>query len=140
MVLTSLEAGTIIDYVIAPYQGKGTGETSLFSQLFDSLSPGDLLMADRYYCTYAIIAILKLKGVHVLFKNHAQRKPDFSCGQKLGVKDHLIEWKKPQRRPVWLSDSQFKDLPDILQVRELSVNGINFTTTLIDIKKRGVGC
>jgi len=135
VVLTSMDAGTIIDYVIAPFQGKGTGETSLFSQMFDSLNPGDILMADRYYCTYAIISILNLKGVHVLFQNHAQRKPDFSCGQKLGVKDHLIEWKKPQRRPVWLSDSQYKDLPDILQVRELSVNGINYTTTLIDVKK-----
>lgn len=135
VVLTSMDAGTIIDYVIAPYQGKGTGETSLFSQMFDSLNPGDILMADRYYCTYAIITMLKLKGVHVLFQNHAQRKPDFSCGQKLGGKDHLIEWEKPQRRPVWLSDSQYKDLPDILQVRELSVNGINYTTTLIDVKK-----
>ena len=135
VVLTSLGAGTIIDYVIGPYQGKGTGETSLFSQMFDSLNPGDLLMADRYYCTYAIITMLELKGVRVLFQNHAQRKPDFSCGQKLGTKDHLIEWKKPQKKPVWLSDSQYKDLPDVLQVRELSVNGINYITTLFDVKK-----
>lgn len=133
--LTSLGAGTILDYALGPYQGKGTGETSLFSQLFDSLNPEDLLLADRYYCTYAIIALLKLKGVRVLFQNHAQRKPDFSCGQKLGTKDHLIEWEKPQRKPVWLSDTQYKALPDVLQIRELAVNGITYTTTLSDVKK-----
>ncbi len=135
VVLTSLGAGTIIDYVVGPYQGKGTGETSLFSQMFDSLNHGDLLMADRYYCTYAIITMLKLRGVYVLFQNHAQRKPDFSCGKKLGTKDHLIEWKKPLNIPRWLSKSQYKDLPDVLQVRELSVNGINYITTLLDEKK-----
>jgi len=133
--LISLGAGTIIDYALGPYQGKGTGETSLFSQLLDRLKPGDLLLADRYYCTYAIIALLVQKGVNVLFQNHAQRKPDFRCGQKLGAKDHLIEWKKPLNKPVWLSDAQYQALPDVLQIRELAVDGIVYVTTLMDPKK-----
>ena len=133
--LISLGAGTMIDYALAPYQGKGTGETSLFSQLIHRLQPGDLLLADRYYCTYAIIAMMMQNGVNLLFQNHAQRKPDFRCGQKLGARDHLIEWKKPLKKPVWLSDKQYRALPDSLQIRELAVDGIVYVTTLINPKK-----
>jgi len=41
VVLISLAAGTVIDYSLGAYQGKGTGETSLFSQLLGSLSLRD---------------------------------------------------------------------------------------------------
>ena len=69
--LTSLAAGGIINYNLGPYQGKQTGETSLFSQLINCLSLGDLLMADRYYCTFAIIALSQAKKIPVLFQIHA---------------------------------------------------------------------
>lgn len=133
--LISLGAGTILDYALGPYQGKGSGETSLFSQRLDHLKPGDLLLADRYYCTYAIIALLVQKGVNVLFQNHAQRKPDFRRGKKLGAKDHLIEWKKPPRKPVWMSHQQYQALPQVLQIRELAVDGIVYATSLMEAKK-----
>ena len=87
--LISLGAGAILDYALGPHQGKGSGETSLLSQLLGSFKPGDLLLADRYYCTYALIALLVQKNVKVLFQSHAQRKTDFRRGKKLGPKD---EW------------------------------------------------
>ena len=96
VVLIYLATGAVLDYSLGAYQGKGTGETSLLSQLFGSLSIGDLLMADRYYCTFAIIALLQASGIPVLFPIHAQKKVDFS----LGAKDPLIEWLKPKRKPV----------------------------------------
>ena len=74
VVLISLAAGTVIDYSLAAYQGKGTGETSLLSQLFGSLSLGDLLMADRYYCTFAIIALMQIAWIPLLFQIHARKK------------------------------------------------------------------
>jgi len=37
--LISLAAGTVLDYQLAPYQGKGNGETSLFASLMGSLTP-----------------------------------------------------------------------------------------------------
>jgi len=82
--LISLAAGTVIAYGIGAYQGKGTGETSLLSQLLSYLSVGDLLMADRYYCTFAIIALLQIREIPVLFQIHTRKKTDF----KLGIKDH----------------------------------------------------
>jgi len=100
--LISLSAGTVVSYAQGPYQGKGTGETSLLSQLFDDISPNDILLADRYYCTWAILVLLIAQGSHILVQNHARRKPDFRKGERLGAKDHIVEWKKPKKsRSGW---------------------------------------
>jgi hypothetical protein len=119
--LISLAAGTVIAYSLAPYQGKGTGETSLLSPLLGNLSVGDLLLADRYYCTFAIIALLQACGIPVVFQMHARKKVDFSLGVHLGAKDHLMDWKKPKLKPVWMSDQNYATLPETITVRELSV-------------------
>jgi hypothetical protein len=39
--LISLATGSVRDYAYAPYEGKGTGEASLFSNLHGSLKEGD---------------------------------------------------------------------------------------------------
>ena len=79
--LTSLAAGSVINYNLGPCRGKQTGESSLFSQLINCLSLGDLLMADRYYCTFAIIALSQAKMIPVLFQIHASKNADFRRGQ-----------------------------------------------------------
>jgi hypothetical protein len=135
LALISLATGVIIDYRHGPYQGKGTGETSLFSQMFNALLTGDLLLADRYYCTFAIIALLQAKGIPVLFPLHANKKADFRQGSKLGAKDHVIEWKKPKRKPVWMTTQDYADLPEIISVREFRVKGVVYVTTLLNAKQ-----
>jgi len=45
----SLYAGTILDFAIGPYKGKGTGENGLLRKLWDAFSPGDIAVADRCY-------------------------------------------------------------------------------------------
>ena len=135
LALISLATGVIIDYRHGPYQGKGTGETSLFSQMLNSLLTGDLLLADRYYCTFAIIALLQAQGIPVLFPLHANKKADFRLGSKLGAKDHLVEWKKPQRKPVWMTTLDYADLPEIISVREFRVKGVVYVTTLLNAKQ-----
>lgn len=130
--LISLSVGTVMDYAISPYQGKGTGETSLFNQLMKTLSKGHLLLADRYYCTYAIVALLLDAQVPVLIRNHARKKSDFQRGIKLGIKDHLIEWHKPPKKPVWMSQAAYGNLPPLIQVREFAKAGIVYVTTLME--------
>lgn len=132
--LISLAAGTVMAYRLGTYQGKGTGETSLLSQLLGNLSVGDLLLADRYYCTFAIVALLQQRGIPVLFQMHANKKVDFSQGVSLGAKDHLVGWKKPKRKPVWMSDQDYATLPETITVRELAVDGVAYATTLLDSK------
>ena len=43
---------------MGPYSGKETGETALLRSLLGSFSAGDLLVADRYYCSFLMIALL----------------------------------------------------------------------------------
>ncbi len=79
--LISLSCGTVVDFALAPCKGKLTGELSLFSKMLGSLSKRDLILADRYYCTFGLIALLQQRGVPAVFKNHAQRKCDFRRGK-----------------------------------------------------------
>lgn len=130
--LLSLATGACVDYALGPYQGKGSGETSLFSQLINTLGKNDLLLADRYYTTYAIIALLIQQGASLVFRQRSNVTVDFRRGQRLGEKDHLINFKKPKKKPVWMSDAAWADLPDELLIREFSVKGIVYVTTVIN--------
>jgi len=132
--LLSLATGACLNYALGPYQGKGNGESSLFSTLLDTIGENDLLIADRYYSTYAIIALMLEKRAPVLFRLHANKTVDFRVGQRLGTKDHLVQYKKPKRKPVWMSEQAFADLPDALTVREFAVNGTVYVTTLLAAK------
>ncbi len=132
--LLSLATGSCVDYAIGPYQGKGSGETSLFSRLIQSLGRQDLLLADRYYTSYANIALLMQQSTCLVFRQRSTVKSDFRRGQRLGAKDHLIPFKKPKKKPVWMSDNGWVDLPNEMLIREFSVKGIVYVTTLIESK------
>ncbi len=43
---------------MGPFKGKGGSEHALFYDLLDRLEPGDVVLADRYYCSYWLIAML----------------------------------------------------------------------------------
>ena len=45
------------------YAGKETGELALLRQLLDWLEPDAVLVADRYYCSYFMIAMLLELGI-----------------------------------------------------------------------------
>jgi hypothetical protein len=106
----------------------------LLSKLLDTLGAKDLLIADRYYCTYAIIALMLERRMPVVLRLHANKSADFRRGQRLGAKDHLVSYHKPKRKPVWMSEPAYAGLPDMLTVREFAVEGIVYVTTLSEVK------
>lgn len=118
VVLLAFATACVIDAALGPYQGKQTGETALFRQLVERLRPGDVVVADRYYCSYWMIALLQQRGVAVAFRLHQLRHFDFRRGRRLSADDHIVEWTKPQK-PKWLDAQQYAALPDTLTVREL---------------------
>src|SRR5207302_2821020 len=61
-VLLSLASGACHDLAIAPYAGKGTGETTLLRQMFDALQPGDVVVADALFDDYFLIWELRQRG------------------------------------------------------------------------------
>jgi hypothetical protein len=61
-VLLSLATGACHDMAIAPYQGKGTGETNLFRRMYDTLQPGDVVLADALFDDYFLCCELCWKS------------------------------------------------------------------------------
>jgi hypothetical protein len=74
------------------------------------LRQGDVLVADRAFCSYAQIALLIRHGVDVVMRLHQRRPAGW-------LKDHPETWRRPERRPVWMSDAVWRALPDELTVR-----------------------
>jgi hypothetical protein len=66
----SLAHGGVLDVAMGPYKGKGTGEHALFRELLKCFAAGDVMLADGYYCSYFLIAVLMAMGVDFVFEQH----------------------------------------------------------------------
>jgi hypothetical protein len=116
--LLGLATGALLASAFGPWRGKQTGETALLRTLLDDLRPGDVLVADRYYCSYWIVALARAGGVQVVFRKHQLRHTDFRTGRRLGGNDHVVTWTKPQR-PAWMEQADYEALPATLALREV---------------------
>src|SRR5947207_2681595 len=72
-VLLSLATGACHDLASAPYAGKGTGETTLLRQMYDSLSPGDVVVADAPFDNYFLACELRQRGIELVARVQAER-------------------------------------------------------------------
>jgi hypothetical protein len=102
------------------YAGKETGETALLRTLFGTLSRGDVVLGDRYYGGWFLLALLQELGVDFVTRLHQLRTADFQRGRRLGKGDHVVSWPKPQR-PAWMDPETYDRLPQQLEVREVQV-------------------
>jgi hypothetical protein len=121
VVLLSLATAMVKDMAIGPYAGKETGELALLRELVGQLKPGGILVADRYYCSYFMIALLMELGIDFVARLHHARAVDFKRGQRLGQGDHLVTWTRPAR-PKWMAEETYQRMPATLQVRALEVH------------------
>jgi hypothetical protein len=132
--------GAALDVVIGPYR---SSELTLVGQLWGQLRHGDIVLADRFYCTYVILAELLSRGCDAVFRLHGgrSRTMDFRKGKRLGREDRLMRWDRPKICPRGLSREQWMSLPEHLTVRVLrfstNVPGfrsrtITVATTLLD--------
>jgi Transposase DDE domain len=120
VVLLTFATAVLLDAASGPHQGKETGEPALFRQLLASLREGDVVVADRYYCSYWLVALLQAAGVDVVFRLHQRRHYDFRRGQRLGAGDHVVVWAKPAK-PEWMDAETYAGVPATLTVREVRV-------------------
>lgn len=120
VVLFCLATGALLDAAVGAYSGKGTGELSLLRSMWDQLLEGEILLADRLYCSWFEMALLRRRGVDVVLHRHQSRRTDFRTGQRLGRRDHVVQWPKPAR-PDWMDHETYASLPKWLEVRELDV-------------------
>jgi hypothetical protein len=136
--LFCLKTGALIEAVIGALT---THEINLFRSLYDCLQPGDVILGDRLYGTYADICLLKARGIDCVFRIHWRRKTDFRRGKILGCYDHIVKWTKPLTCSQGLASVLYAQLPESIMLREVrfrvEVKGfrpqhITLTTTLLD--------
>ncbi len=121
VVLLSLATAMVMDMAMGPCMGKETGETALLRQLFHRFSPGDILLADRYFCSYFMVVLLTTSGVDFVTRVHQRREVDFRRGRRLGKGDHLVEWVRPPK-PAWMDPQTYEQMPASIPVREIQVH------------------
>jgi len=160
-ILALFHAGTglLLEIAAAPLR---THDMAGVADVLPLLKPGDVLVADRGFCSFAHLAMLINKGVHAVFRLHQKQIVDFTPnrphagpGQKRtakgptrsrwiqaqGIMDQLVEYFKPATRPAWLSEAAYLAMPESIVVRELRyritapgfrTREITLVTTLLD--------
>jgi len=140
--ILSLATATVLNLKEGPYSGKETGETALLRQLLDAFAPGDVMVADRYFCSIFMVALFLMRRVDVCVRMHQTRRVDFRRGQRLGHDDHRVFWVKPQR-PEWMDEATYRAIPDEIPMREIRyqvvekgrrTRSLTIVTTLLDEK------
>ena len=121
-------------------------ELKLAATLLGYLRKGDILLADRHFGNFTILALLPLlaEGVDLIARvATGSRRVDFRKGQRLGKNDRLFVWKKRARTGRWLKKKLLVLLPDEITVRVLRVcviekgfraRTLTLMTTLLDAK------
>ena len=120
VVLLSLATAMVKGMAVGPYAGKETGETALLRELLARFQPGDILLADRYYCSYFMVALLLELGIDFVVRLHQCRKTNLGRCRRLAAGDYLVRWTRPQR-PDWMDQETYERMPSAIEVRQLEV-------------------
>lgn len=129
--LVGLASGAVLGHQVAACEGKGTGEQSLMENLLDPLHAGDVVLADALLATWWIIEGASRRGADVVMAQQGRRITDFTRGQRLGKKDHIVQWPRPPK-PKTMSAQDYARYPTFLAMREVEVEGRILVTTLLD--------
>jgi hypothetical protein len=153
--------GYLLRAIPAPYRTHDMAKATL---THSALRPGDVLVGDRAFSSFAHLALLRKRGLHGVFPAHQKQIVDFRPrrvharpGEKappgtprsrwvrrLGKHDQIVEYYKPDDRPKWMSKEEYDALPETVQVRELRIDvqspgcrveQITLVTTLLDGKR-----
>lgn len=156
LTLIHAHSGFLRDVIVAPLR---THDMAHAVKFHAKLQPGDVIVGDRGFCSYAHLALCLQANLHAVFRIHQKQIVDFHphrpCAQSkngrgmptsryvkhLGHRDQIVEWRKPAQRPKWMTAEQFAQLPNTILVRELKwpirysthrVDEVVLVTTLLD--------
>src|SRR3954469_249852 len=118
-VLLSLATGACHDLAIAPYAGKGTGETTLVRRMYESLSPGDVVLADALFDNYFLACELRERGLELVARVQAERVGSRAVGAR--PDGDTILWRRPNK-PRGMTGEQYRRYPKELLMRQVTVD------------------
>jgi hypothetical protein len=119
-------------------------------RLLRYVEKGDLILADRAFCSFELFVRIQNQGGECLMRLHQarHRKLDWRRGKKISPTERLVVWEKPRRQPKTsdLSCEQWVELPAQLTVRYIKKqykdrsgkkSTLIVATTLLDTQKYG---
>ena len=100
------------------------------------------MLADRYFCSFFMLAILKSRGIDVCMRLHQLRQVDYAKVKWLGDNDYIDTWHRPQRAK-WMNQELYDLIPEQMKIRVVMFNAktenqtepLNVVTTLLDPEK-----
>jgi hypothetical protein len=119
-------------------------ELTLLQRLWDHLRAGDVLLGDRGFCNWGLLAQCFVRDLHAVFRVKGKLRRDFRRGQRLSRDERRVQWHKPARRATTVSPEEWARLPELLTLRlarcRLEVRGFRtrqviLVTTLLDSGK-----
>jgi hypothetical protein len=119
-------------------------ELTLLQTLWEHLRPGDVLLGDRGFCTWGVLAQCLHSKVHGVFRVRGKLRSDFRRGQRLSRHERLVQWRKPTKPADTISPQLWAALPEVLTLRlvrcRIDIPGfrtrqILLVTTLLDSQK-----
>jgi hypothetical protein len=118
-VLLSLATGACHDLAIAPYAGKGTGETTLLRTMYDALRPGDVVLADALFDNYFLVCELRRRGIDVVVRAQYERVGSEVLRDRPDGEISL--WRRPNK-PHGMTGGQYRHYPKVLLMRQVTVD------------------
>ena len=118
-VLLSLATGACHDLAIASYQGKGTGEKNLFRRMYDTLKPGDVVVADALFDDYFIICELFQRKIDIVARVQHERV-DTQIAESSPEGD-IVVWHRPNK-PRGMTGAKFRSYPKTFVMRLVPVD------------------
>jgi hypothetical protein len=136
--LLSLATGMLTAWATGSWSGH---EVGLLQTLWDSLRPGEVLLADRGFCNWGLLAQCLQRNLHAVFRVKGVRRSDFRKGKRLSRHERLVQWHKPFTPAKTVTAREWALLPEVLTLRlvrcQLDIPGfrtrqITLVTTLLD--------
>jgi hypothetical protein len=118
-VLLSLAGGACHDLAVAPYAGKGTGETTLLRQMYGSPGRGAGVVADALFDNSFLIWELRERGVDVVAREQAERVGTVTMER--GLDGDLVAWQRPNK-PRGMTGEQYRRYPKSQAMRRVRVD------------------
>lgn len=129
--ILALDSGSVLGWSVCACEGAGTAEPMQLRQLLDHFQPRDIVIADRNFASYFMVATLAQRGIDFVLREQPQRKNDPATAVPLGPQDHLHTWRKPAR-PPWMDLTTYAQMPAQLQIREVWDRDWRLITSLTD--------
>jgi hypothetical protein len=119
VVLLSLATGACHDLAIAAYSGKGTGETTLLRAMYDTLRPGDVVLADALFDNDFLASELRDRGIDLVVRARYDRVNSRTV--RSGPDGDVLAWQRPNK-PHGMTGEQYRTYPKTLQMRQVSAD------------------